>query len=158
MIVYKVVASWIGWRYVPDFLSTRLLPVFHFLYASLLRRQPPPPNTPLYFRHRRYLYALVVFGYAFYTFHQAASAIGSNLYEILGVPPTADETAMKASFRTFAKIWHPDKAGPHAEVYFMEVRTAYEALKNPVTRFAYDRCESCIVVTFGPIQETRLLF
>ncbi|EKM53361.1 uncharacterized protein PHACADRAFT_259680 [Phanerochaete carnosa HHB-10118-sp] len=123
-------------------LASQLLNIFHRFYAFALHRQPPPPNTPLYIKHRRYCYTLVVFGYALYTFSQAGSAIGQNLYEILGVPPTADEAAMKFNFRAFAKIWHPDKAGPHAETYFMEVRTAYEALKNPTTRFAYDR--------FGP--------
>lgn len=142
MFAAKVLASWVGWRYIPNVVSSQLLPVFHRLYAIVLRRQPPSPNTPLYHTHRRYIYALVVLGYALYAFSQAATAITPNLYEVLGIPPTADDATMKASFRNFAKVYHPDKAGPQSETYFMEVRTAYEALKNPVTRFAYDR--------FGP--------
>ena len=139
MILGKVLFSWVGWRFFPNLICDNLLPILHRLYATAFRRAPPAPGSPLWHTHRKYLYTLVVFGYAVWTFHQAASAIGSNLYEILNIPPTADEAAMKASFRSFAKVWHPDKAGPHAEAYFMEVRTAYEALKNPVTRFAYDR-------------------
>ncbi|KAJ3534260.1 hypothetical protein NM688_g7162 [Phlebia brevispora] len=77
-----------------------------------------------------------------YTFEKAATSIGPNYYELLGVLPTADEAALKSGFRAFAKKYHPDRAGPAAEPLFMEVRDAYEALKDPITRFAYDR--------FGP--------
>ena len=66
-------------------------------------------------------------------------SIGKNYYEMLGVPPTANDSALKAGFRAFARKYHPDRAGPEAEALFMEVRDAYEALKNPVSRFAYDR-------------------
>lgn len=62
-----------------------------------------------------------------------------NLYETLGVYPTADDTALKTAFRQFAKKNHPDRVGPQGESLFMEVRDAYDALKNPITRFAYDR-------------------
>lgn len=74
-----------------------------------------------------------------YTFDNAATSIGPNYYEMLGIPPTADDSALKYAFRAFARKYHPDRAGPDAEPLFMEVRDAYEALKNPVTRFAYDR-------------------
>ena len=74
-----------------------------------------------------------------YTFEQAATSIGPNYYELLGVLPTADEAGLKAGFRAFARKHHPDRAGPEAEPLFMEIRDAYEALKNPITRFAYDR-------------------
>lgn len=134
-----IILSWIGWRFVPDIVSRILLGYFHRFYATVLRRPVPPPGTPLYVTHRRYLYALVVFCYMVYTFHQTASSIGPNYYELLGVSPAADDAALKAGFRAFARKYHPDRAGPQAEGLFMEVRDAYEALKDPVTRFAYDR-------------------
>lgn len=62
-----------------------------------------------------------------------------NYYEILGVSPTSDESSLKSAFRQFAKKNHPDRVGVQGEQLFMEVRDAFEALKNPVTRFAYDR-------------------
>ena len=46
---------------------------------------------------------------------------------------------MKAAFRTFAKRFHPDKVGPAGEAHFIYVRDAYESLKDPVKRYAYDR-------------------
>jgi DnaJ-domain-containing protein 1 len=137
--VVKTLGSWVGWRYIPDIISGQLLVYVHRLYPSVLGRQPPAPGTPDYIKHRRYLYALVVFSYAIYTFHQAATAIGPNFYELLGVSPTADEATLKAGFRAFARRYHPDRAGPDAEPLFMQVRDAYEALKKPTTRFAYDR-------------------
>jgi len=137
--VARVSFSWIGWRYIPDIASRRLLAFFYRFYQGVLRRQPPTPGTPQYERHRRWTYAFVVFGYALYTFYDAARTIGPNYYELLRISPLADEYDLKSGFRAFAKKYHPDRAGPEAEPLFMSVRDAYEALKKPVTRFAYDR-------------------
>lgn len=140
---FKFLAGWVGWRYVPEFISGHLLVQFHRFYPNIFGRPAPAPGTLQYVKHRRFMYALVVFGYALYTFYGAATSIGPNLYELLGVSPSSDEAALKAAFRAFARKYHPDRAGPQAETLFMEVRDAYEALKDPVTRFAYDRWESC---------------
>lgn len=51
----------------------------------------------------------------------------------------ADEKDLKVAFRAFAKRYHPDRVGKEFESRFIAVRDAYDALKNPVTRFAYDR-------------------
>ena len=131
--------SFIGWRTLPNMAADFLLPHFHKFYRATLRRQSPAPGTPLYLQHRRWMYALVVFGYAMYNFYNAATSIGPNYYEMLGVNPAADDAGLKAGFRAFARKYHPDRAGPQFETLFMEVRDAYEALKDPVTRFAYDR-------------------
>ncbi|KAG8964188.1 hypothetical protein FRC03_002132 [Tulasnella sp. 419] len=61
---------------------------------------------------------------------------------MLKVSMDADEADLKIAFRNFARRFHPDKVGPGGEALFMKVRDAYEALKNPSKRFAYDR--------FGP--------
>lgn len=139
MSSWKYLGGFIGWRYIPDFLAGHLVVHFHRFYKSVLGREPPSPGTSLYAKHRRYMYALVVFGYAIYSFYGAATSIGPNFYEMLGVSPSADDAALKAGFRAFAKKYHPDRAGPQFEPLFMEIRDAYEALKNPITRFAYDR-------------------
>jgi hypothetical protein len=150
----------IGWSYIPGILSTQLLVYFHRFYQSVLHRQPPAPGTPEYQKHQKWAYTVVVFGYALYTFWEAASSIKPNYYELLGVYPTADESDLKAGFRNFAKRYHPDRAGPESELYFMHVRTAYEALKNPTTRFAYDRyvlrvvCEYCC--STSPIDSAKM--
>ena len=64
-----------------------------------------------------------------------------NFYQILGAPPNADETELKLGFRQFAKRNHPDRPeiGKNGEERFMMDRDAFEALKDPVVRFAYDR-------------------
>jgi curved DNA-binding protein CbpA len=65
-----------------------------------------------------------------------------NFYQILGVYPNVDENGLKLAFRAFAKRYHPDRpgVGKEGEALFMAVRDAFEALKDPVVRFAYDRC------------------
>jgi len=62
-------------------------------------------------------------------------------YETLEVERTADEGRLKGAFRKLAMKWHPDKnPGDHnSEVRFKEIAEAYEVLKDPDKRAAYDR-------------------
>ena len=62
-------------------------------------------------------------------------------YEVLGVAREAGETEVKTAFRRLAKECHPDRCGgdPTAEERFKKVNEAYEILKDPQRRAAYDR-------------------
>ena len=62
-------------------------------------------------------------------------------YETLEVERTVDEAGLKSAFRKLAMKWHPDKnPGDQAsEVRFKEINEAYEVLKDPQKRAAYDR-------------------
>ena len=63
-----------------------------------------------------------------------------DYYSILGVPDTADEKEIKTSYRKLARKYHPDvskEAG--AEEKFKAVNEAYEALRDPAKRKAYDQ-------------------
>ncbi len=68
-------------------------------------------------------------------------ATKADYYELLGVTRTADEKTLKAAFRKLAMQYHPDRnPGDHtAEIKFKEVAAAYECLKDPQQRAAYDR-------------------
>ena len=64
-----------------------------------------------------------------------------DYYEVLGVSRTASDQELKAAYRKLAKCFHPD-ANPGdktAEHAFKEVAEAYDALKDPQKRAAYDR-------------------
>lgn len=62
-------------------------------------------------------------------------------YELLGVARDADEKVIKSAFRKLAMQYHPDRNpdNAEAEVKFKECTEAYERLKNPDSRAAYDR-------------------
>jgi molecular chaperone DnaJ len=64
-----------------------------------------------------------------------------DLYETLGVAKTADEKELKSAFRKLAMKYHPDKnpGDAEAEKTFKEINQAYETLKDPQKRAAYDR-------------------
>jgi molecular chaperone DnaJ len=64
-----------------------------------------------------------------------------DYYETLGVQKGADDKALKTAFRNQAKKYHPD-ANPgskEAEAKFKEVNEAYDVLKDPQKKAAYDR-------------------
>ena len=65
----------------------------------------------------------------------------ADFYETLGVARTADEKEMKSAFRKLAMQCHPDKnpGDAAAEKKFKEINEAYETLKDPQKRAAYDR-------------------
>ncbi|KAJ7125288.1 hypothetical protein C8R44DRAFT_734553 [Mycena epipterygia] len=132
----------IGWAFVPHHATKQALRALHYASATFLGVPAPAAGTFEYQRHYRYTFAVVVLGYLIYTMIQGSNSMLPNYYEILGVAPTADETALKLAFRQFAKKYHPDRVGPQGEALFIAVRDAFEALKNPTVRFAYDR--------FGP--------
>ncbi|NJM34513.1 MAG: DnaJ domain-containing protein [Rhodomicrobium sp.] len=63
-----------------------------------------------------------------------------NYYAILGVSQTAEDEIIKNAFREKAKTYHPDYNPDDAEAErrFKQINTAYEALKDPSRRKAYD--------------------
>ena len=64
-----------------------------------------------------------------------------DFYEVLGVSRGVDEKELKSAYRKLAKKYHPDaNAGDDsAEAKFKEVSEAYDILKDPQKRAAYDQ-------------------
>ena len=63
-----------------------------------------------------------------------------DFYEVLGVAKGCDDAALKAAYRKLAKQFHPDvNKDPKAEAQFKEASEAYEILKDPQRRAAYDQ-------------------
>lgn len=64
-----------------------------------------------------------------------------DYYELLGIERTADDRTIKAAYRKLAMQHHPDRnAGcKDNEAKFKSISAAYECLKDPQKRAAYDR-------------------
>jgi curved DNA-binding protein len=63
-----------------------------------------------------------------------------DYYEVLGVPRGADAEAVKRSYRKLARKFHPDVSKEkNAENKFKELQEAYEVLRDPDKRAAYDQ-------------------
>lgn len=65
----------------------------------------------------------------------------ADFYQVLGVERSANDDDIKQAYRKLALKFHPDKNGgaKDAEEQFKSVTEAYDVLKDPQKRVAYDR-------------------
>ncbi len=64
----------------------------------------------------------------------------SEFYDLLGVARDASSDDVKKAYRKLAMQYHPDRnREPDAEARFKEICEAYEVLRDPDKRAAYDR-------------------
>ncbi|MBA4047605.1 MAG: molecular chaperone DnaJ [Sphingomonas sp.] len=65
----------------------------------------------------------------------------TDYYELLECERGADEATLKSSYRKLAMRWHPDRnpGDAAAEAKFKAISEAYDCLKDPQKRAAYDR-------------------
>ena len=64
-----------------------------------------------------------------------------DYYEALGLQRNATEAELKQAYRRLAMKFHPDRnpGDPEAEASFKEIKEAWEVLKDPRKRAAYDQ-------------------
>ncbi len=67
--------------------------------------------------------------------------VEQDYYDLLGVGRAADDASIKAAYRKLAKEHHPDRKNgcKESEARFKAINEAYDVLKDPQKRAAYDR-------------------
>jgi molecular chaperone DnaJ len=78
--------------------------------------------------------------------------VEQDYYELLGVARGADDATIKAAYRRMAKEHHPDRKNgcKDSEARFKAINEAYDVLKDPQKRAAYDRFGKAAFQNGGP--------
>ena len=76
----------------------------------------------------------------------------TDYYELLEIERTADDGTIKSSYRKLAMRFHPDKnpGCDESEAKFKAISEAYDCLKDPQKRAAYDRFGHAAFQNGGP--------
>lgn len=74
-------------------------------------------------------------------FHSSNAALAQTYYDILGVGRGASDAEIKKAYYALAKKYHPDtnQGDPQAAKKFQDVQRAYDTLRDPQKRTAYDQ-------------------
>lgn len=67
------------------------------------------------------------------------SMLGFDLYDLLGIDSSSDQSQIKMAYRSLQKRCHPDIAGPAGHDMAIILNDAYAILSDPIARFAYDK-------------------
>ncbi|BAT98729.1 hypothetical protein VIGAN_10005500 [Vigna angularis var. angularis] len=69
----------------------------------------------------------------------SSSVIDFDLYELLGIDSSCDQSEVKVAYRNLQKRCHPDIAGPSGHDMAIILNEAYSILSDPNARHAYDK-------------------
>jgi hypothetical protein len=64
---------------------------------------------------------------------------GETAYNVLGVRHDADDADIAAAYRSLARVYHPDIAGESGNARMSRINAAWDRLRDPRRRDAYDR-------------------
>jgi DnaJ domain len=64
---------------------------------------------------------------------------GETAYTVLGVRHNADDADIAAAYRSLARVYHPDVAGESGNARMSRINAAWDRLRDPRRRDAYDR-------------------
>jgi curved DNA-binding protein CbpA len=62
-----------------------------------------------------------------------------NAYSVLGVHQDADDADVASAYRALARVYHPDVAGDGGNARMSRINAAWDRLRTPRRRDAYDR-------------------
>ncbi|GAC93888.1 hypothetical protein PHSY_001455 [Pseudozyma hubeiensis SY62] len=145
--------SLLTWWWFPSFGSTLLL---NLLYSLSILRPPPPTSPHLRNTHVQLSRTIIIISTLIYQLVQSTLSTPPNFYTLLSLPTDVDAEGIRRSFRSLARLYHPDKISSTTdETIFIALRQAHDVLSNPTLRFAYDRFGPSITTWTGTQSTTR---
>lgn len=148
MTFQTYLAPLLAWSFLPALGSKFLQKAWYKTFKS-----PPLENSYQFQLDRSRCHLIVIFLFLLYSFVSTEMSMSLSHYQVLHISPNADDRQLKSSFRALSLIHHPDKLVPGSTGQFdyVAITNAYEVLKNPTKRLAYDHfgpesflCERCL--------------
>lgn len=68
-----------------------------------------------------------------------SNSLDFDLYDLLGIDTTSNQSQIKTAYRLLQKKCHPDIAGPAGHDMAIVLNEAYSVLSDPNSRLAYDK-------------------
>lgn len=103
---------------------------------NTLTSKPNSKNLPYHHYHRRSLACKA-------KADSPSSILNFDLYDLLGIDSSSDQSQIKTAYRSLQKRCHPDIAGPTGHDMAIILNEAYSVLSDPGSRLAYDKV-SCL--------------
>ena len=138
---------------MPDLVTKVVLSVYYSLFYSQATR--PKEGTIRHSTNYKWTYVLVISCYFVYSMYGVLQEMPLNYYEHLGVTKNqVDNGELRAVFRKLSMQYHPDRNTDSTSAEkFVEIRSMYETLNEPILRAAYERfgprkggvCQKCIL-------------
>ncbi|KAL3117165.1 hypothetical protein niasHT_007568 [Heterodera trifolii] len=116
--------------------------LFHaFLHRSLLMNLPPSSSSSPVLFNRLTNRQILAFSAIVRRITRGFSTRQRNLYEVLGVSPSASQSDIKKAYYTLSKKYHPDVTGSNESCAkkYLEIKEAYDVLRDEKQREEHDR-------------------
>ncbi|KAB2095133.1 hypothetical protein ES319_A01G014900v1 [Gossypium barbadense] len=110
-----------------------LYPPSTSIINNTLTSKPNSKNLPYHHHHRRRSLTCKA------SADSPSSILNFDLYDLLGIESSSDQSQIKTAYRALQKRCHPDIAGPTGHDMAIILNEAYSVLSDPGSRLAYDK-------------------
>ncbi|XP_021750651.1 chaperone protein dnaJ C76, chloroplastic-like [Chenopodium quinoa] len=145
-------------------------PIIHKGQKILLHDQFPKSLSNFSYHKLKHHHLLTCKAASSSSLSSTSSIMEYDLYDLLGIDSSSDQSQIKRAYRSLQKRCHPDIAGLAGHDMAIILNEAYAVLSDPISRYVYDKERAKLTelqgytgrpmysVWLGPESEQRAIF